>query len=335
MSMSFYAPSSGENVSWGNTAYNALNLGEIENVSNNNKFIKNVSGNCQWVLVPIPDVSTLTASDNDKQLVYDHSTQSFILKQLLPLYDAKSDSQRLWLYEFSASTFTAGTSILEAGGKNAFNVSTLYGTMALGDSNRALQINNASGGGFLIPNGKPSAYTSNWSVTYMLNSNLAGQPLNTNIQLVTGNNFINNYIYGLSNNANQSYVTFDNDSGLPSTYSSPFGPTIGVYLPQNAISIITYANIDGRFYYYLNGNKLIDVAFANVLSTVGNVSFSGAPSTNANQFAGLTYGICAMQDATIAKFQKVEGYFKHNSRFAGLTINLAGTHPYSSAAPTI
>jgi hypothetical protein len=327
-----YVPTAA-NIVYAGTPQAMLASSELSNGANQNKFLKNVTGNLTWIALPLP--ATGNAADDGKQLVYDHATQSFVLRQILPLYDAKGDSQRLWLYEFSASTFVANTSISEAGGKTAFNVSTMYGTTSLADSNRAMQITNGSGGGFLIPNGKPSAYTSNWSVTYMLNSNLTGQPTNTNIQLVTGNNFINNYIYALSNNVNQSYVVVDNDAGAPTAYSSPYGPTISAYLPQNAISIVTFANIDGRFYYYLNGNKLIDVAFANVLSSIGNVSFSGAPSTNSNQFLGLTYGICAMQDATIAKLQKVEGYFKWNSRFTGLTITLDATHPYNATAPTI
>lgn len=327
-----YVPTAA-NIVYAGTPQAALESSVLSNVANQDKFLKNVTGNLTWIALPLPAVGN--ASDDGKQLVYDHATLSFVLRQILPLYDAKGDSQRLWLYEFSLSLFVPNTSIAEAGGKTGFNITTMYGTTTLADSNRAISITNASGGGFLIPNGKPSAYTSNWAVTYMLKSNLAGQPINTNIQLVTGNNFINNYIYGLSNNVNQSYVHVDNDAGAPSAYSSPYGPTIDVYLPQNAISIITYANIDGRFYYYLNGVKLIDVAFANVLSSIGNVSFSGAPSTNANQFAGLTYGICAIQDATISKIQKVEGYFKHNSRFTGLTITLDGSHPYSTVAPTI
>lgn len=313
----------------------AIGPNSIATIGNQNKFLKNVAGTCTWIALPLPDTASLTASDHNKQLVFDYPTMSFVLRNLLPLYDIKGDSQRLFYYEFSASTFTAGTSILEAGSKASFNVSTLYGTMTLTDSNRAIQITNNSGGGFLIPNGKPSGYTSNFSVTYMLNSNLSGQPMNSNIQLITGNGFINNYIYALSNNVNQSYVVFDNDSGAPSTYSSPYGPTIQALLPQSAISIVTYANIDGRFYYYLNGVKIVDTAFSNVLVSPAHVYFSGNPSSSGNQFIGLAYAMCAMQDATVVKIQKVEGAMRWNSRYTGLTITLDATHPYYSTAPTV
>lgn len=284
---------------------------EVANSANFNKYLKNVDGTLTWISLPP-----------------------------LPAYDPKGDSTRLYIYEFSTFNYNAGV-IREAGGRSGFDCATTYGTMTLTDSNRALSITNNSGGAFKIPLGKPSAYSLNWSVTYLINSKLilGGQPQNTNVQLITGNGFVNNFIYDLSSNTANSYYVVDNDGGLPNAYQTYLITTGGInsILPQNQVSILTYANIDGYMLIYLNGVQMVNVAFANVLSSLQDVYFSGAggASSNANQFCGLTYGICALQNATLARVQKVEGYFRHDSRYSDLSLHLDASHPYYAVQPTI
>ena len=332
MSLSYFSPQVALNIQW-EGQYNALSLNELNNISNNQKYLKNDNGDLSWN-GELP-IAPNDITKNDYQLVYDFPTNSFKLKNLLPLYDVRGDNNRLYIYQFSPSTFTGGT-IYEAGGKTAFNTSTLYGTFALTDNNRGVLMNNNSLAGFKIPNGKNSGYSKNWSISFMINSQLVtqGQIGNTNIQLITGNGQVTNYIYNLSNDVNSSYYTFDNDGGPPAGFSGTY-TNINNILPQNQITILTYANINDVLYIYLNGVLKEQSPFLCVLSSLADVFFSGNPSSGFNQFVGILYCVVSLQDSTIAKLQKAEGYMRWDARYNDLVFNLDVNHPYYATPPRI
>lgn len=101
----FFIPTA-SNILW-TAGKLALDDTELDDVNNQEKYLKNVGGNLTWVAFPIPDISTLTSAEDGYSIVYDHTTTSFIMRDLRPAWNPEFDtSVRFWFDLSNATTMS-------------------------------------------------------------------------------------------------------------------------------------------------------------------------------------------------------------------------------------
>ena len=330
----FFIPTA-SNILWSDKKL-ALDDTELEDVDNQDKYLKNVGGNLTWIALPIPDISTLTSAEDGFSIVYDHASTSFVMRDQRVPWDPTRDSQiRYWfdLSNESKMTFTGPSSgldslsatVTDGSNYNLTGVNSSPTPIQLADvegGKKALQFNAYSQGlqfpGNLLGDGSTSFMlvmmvkdedTATWDYYLTKSDGVTGDML---------------AIRGVQSGGLDYRIEGKFNTG--STTLQSFGLSILCVVYDSDANTLKLYNNGTEFY----SGTSVDLSGLNTVKTtiVANTSSSG----NTNQsFDGLLYQFAQSSNISDSNRQKFEGYF---ARLYGLQETLLpGAHPYFTNVP--
>ena len=341
----FFIPTA-SNILW--TAEKlALDDTELEDVDNQDKYLKNVGGNLTWIALPIPDISTLTSAEDGFSIVYDHATTSFVMRDNRPAWNPEFDTNlRFWFDLSNVSTMTFNgpnsnldslTPVLSSGGNfdligvNSSSTPMVHSTVE--DGKKALELTaNDQGLHFpadLIGDGSSSfmlffmvkdRVPATWD--YLLNKDGADYQTELTVRSIHTNTTTGT-LYVMTQGPHAPH---------PTNVSTP-NYTVGVTYPY--IYCFLYDDANDEVRQYLNGELVTTTTGVtsftlNTTKTTLVCTHTIAGSGNQN-LDGWLYNFAQTNNITDSNRQKWEGYLAHKYNLN--TNILPGTHPFYNSAP--
>lgn len=331
----FYIPTS-SNIPFVN-AKEQLDDANIEDVANDGKFLKNVSGAVQWIALPIPDISTLTSAEDQFCIVYDHATTSFIMKDLRTVWTPLVDTQIKWWFDMgdaSTMTFANPNSSLSqlrvAGGSSVYNSTSVFGGTTTPlilqpgiNGTQALRFTNTMNHGIQLPIGSLNTADGSFMMCWVMKFtvyefiNVIGTVNAGSLRL---------FIIPTTSFGGAITLQFQGwDSGVDTNYTT--NPTL---FTENIYSMY-FDQPNSKVRFYVNGTQWgSDITVTGYTDDATNAISIGSFSTSGDSFDGLFYQLAFSNNATVENRQRYEGYFAHKYNLLSL---LPVDHPYKTAVP--
>lgn len=340
----FYIPT-GSNIVWAGQK-TALDDAELDDVDNQDKYLKNVGGNLTWIALPIPDISTLTSAEDGFSIVYDHGTTSFVMRDQRPAWNPEFDTNlRFWFDLSNASTMTFN-------GPNS-NLDTLQPVLSSGGNFDLTGVNNSTTAiqHSTVEDGKKALEFTAFDQGLQFPANLIGDG---------SASFMLFFMVKDSNMATWDYLlhkdqadfsteltirTIATNTGNGTITVRSQGPHHGGQFGENDTAVVgltypylfcfVYDKENQQCKHYINAVETSSVSSVTSFSlntTKTTLLCTTGINANTNQtLDGFLYQVSMTNNITESNRQKWEGYFAHKYNIN--TNILPGAHPFYNSTP--
>jgi hypothetical protein len=311
--------------------------------ANQNKFLKNISGNLSWASLPIPDVSTLTSAQDKFVLTFDYASQSYLLRYLAIPYQATTDAKCIYIFiPTNASTTFSGSTLTKIS-----NLSSTGTSKDCTDIRRGANFTLSGGIGLLTSPSNPAYFVmpgyapvNNWAIICAFKADFSqGSGFSKVISRTV--------TFGATDTNNGFLIQYAANSGLTTAgfalnYSGTTVISGNANMTNGSYNIVSIICLGGNTtYLYCNGAQVgstySGTAYSNTTDSICILDGPMNTSIDAGQCAfGTTYAYVHMENiASVADVQKVEGWLAWIAQTATLPFlaNMNGSWAYKSNQP--